>query len=252
MNKIFLIVGLAVLLNTGLYAQKYSYYMGKKNMIGLTYHLPISQLYFEKGLSSIPFINGLQYERIVNKKYMLGIGVISNHYRVKDEFSNDGKNYPYHIDYNGESRKVNNGQGNVSVRMAAFMVNFKYFKTKFATVPLGRFINFKGGFSINRIAIYEDYKFSYTQYYGVLKKNYVVTEKQYLYFPKYHFGLEYGKAVRFMTDRLVFSYSLAYLHQFGKRYDSTGSLNDRFKDIAENTLKNNMMVTLNLNCSYAF
>lgn len=233
-------------------AQKQAGYFGTKNLIGLEYNLFPAIFFSQQVKVHIPVLNAIKYERRINSIYTGGMTLRINQYKINDEFANDGYPHNYDINYLDVHRMVNNGKGVCALSSVDMLFQLKRFAKYRGFSPYGKFKAIKIGISHQTIRINKGYEFVYTEFYGDLRKPFVVSENQSLDFNKLQAGIEIGRTVRFFDDRWLLSYSLNLMTSFKHKFDPEASLNERFMFEAEKFIMNNQLVSLNFDLSYAF
>lgn len=233
-------------------AQVQSGYFGRKNFIGIGNNLFVANFFAGKNFQVPLLLNTVKYERAVNSLYMAGISLRYGHYRIKDEFLNDGQFHKYYVMYNGAERNVNNGNGQYAIQCVDVMFNLKRFAKYRGYLPYGKFKAVKLGISHQTMQINEGYEFAYSEYYGSLHKTYKLSENKSIPYNKFLAGVEIGRTVRFFSDKWLFSYSLNAVTAFRRKFDKEANLSERFLYESEKFVMNYQLLSLNFDLSYAF
>jgi hypothetical protein len=251
-NKYKLVLMISLLWISSLDAQNQAGYFGLKNFIGIENNIFIPGFLSSSVNRQLAVINAIKYERRLNSLYTGGISLRYNRYKIKDQFTNDGVQRNYFVNYNGADKLVNNGSGVYTIICTDLIFQLKRFAKYRGFSPYGKFKAIKIGYSNQIVRLNKGYEFTYAEYYGTKRQQYVISGNEYLHFGKFIAGVEIGRTVRFFSDRWLLSYSLNVMTSFKKKFDKEKSLNERFMFEAERFVMNTKWLSLNFDLSYAF
>lgn len=249
MNKV-LLISIFLINILCVKAQNHTYFMGKRHIISIGTSAPLySVVKYNPGQWPINIRVGM--DRILNSYLSAGIQYNRQNTYFNDVFTNDGSQHNYSIYYNNQDRRITDGNGQLSMASNEILLNVRKYNRVSSYIPIGAFYSLKLGFSMNTIAIPEDYTFKYTQLYNSgSEKVYISDAKQILGFRNFIIGAEYGKTFRFLKDKMFLTTTICVLRLKSNKF-SSDNLISRFKIVGEERLKNNNFLNFNLALSYA-